>query len=511
VVAAIVVAVVAPVAVAGDRGRIATSSWSTPVTVGHTWRAGFGSAPVGAVNDRGAAVVAWVTSRATGKRDRDGRMIFTPVVEAAYRPAGERFDRAQRMVPEVKRYFANYPRPVVAINPAGAAVVIWATSPSRPRVEDPAYSLHAAVRPAGARRFGRARTLAVGADGNRGERPAVVARPDGRFLAVWQREQRDGFGVFRAVRIEAAGASRAGRWSAPVALATAALPEQLGAPAAAVTGTGDVAVAWVRFGGDPAVPDAAMQVTVKPAHGRFTPAQTLAVPGELATDQFGPAVAAGPGGRAAVSWHSRLPDSRSHIVVAYRSEDGLFATPVPVSSLGGGLDPTSGISSGRPGPPTAVFDSLGRLNVLWPNFGYDDTCTPVRLDLATETSPGALSTPEALDVVNPSLASVAPDSRGNLLAAWFVDGETNSSALGCTYVNRRPRLATLSRARPTVVAPLTPPRLGALEADTAAMLSSSPRGGRVIGIWQVAARRAPPDSDQGVAIRVADYLSGRAE
>jgi hypothetical protein len=175
--------------------------------------------------------------------------------------ASGRFGRAQRMVPEVKTYGDNYPWPVVAIDRAGAA----------------AY------------------TLVSGANGARGMRPVVVSRPDGRFLAVWQREQRDGFGVFRAVRIEAAGASPAGRWSAPVTLATAALPEQLGAPAAAVTGSGDVAVAWVRFGGDPAVPAAAMQVTVKAAHGRFTPAQTLAMPGELATDQFGPAVAAGAG------------------------------------------------------------------------------------------------------------------------------------------------------------------------------------------------------------------------
>jgi hypothetical protein len=471
---------------------------------------GFGSHPAGAVNDRGDAVVAWLTSRATGKRDRAGREIFTFVVATAYRRAGGRFGRAQRMVPEVKTYGDSYPWPVVAIDRAGAAVVIWASSPSRGRVDASRYRLHAAVRPAGARRFRRSHTLVAGANDARGMRPVVVSRPDGRFLAVWQREQRDGFGIFRAVRIEAAGASPAGRWSAPVTLATAALPEQLGAPAAAVTGSGDVAVAWVRLGGDPAVPAAAMQVTVKAVHGRFTPAQTLAMPGELATDQFGPAVAAGPGGRAAVSWQSRLPDYRSHIVVAHRGEDGLFATPVPISGLAGGLDPTSGLSRGGPGVPTAVFDSLGRLNVLWPNLGYERTCTPGRLDLATETAPGVLSIPQALAVVNPSLASVAPAGRGSLLAAWFVDGEENSSSQSCSYVNRRPRLAALSRARPTVVVPVASPRLGTLESDTAATLSSSPRRRRVIGIWQVLVRRPPPKTDQRVAIRVSDYLGGQA-
>ena len=165
----------------------------------------------------------------------------------------------------------------------------------------------------------------------------------------------------------------------------------------------------------------------------------------------------------------------------------------------------SGLSSGGPGVPTALFDSLGRLSVLWPNLGYQDTCTPVRLDLTTETSPGVLSTPEALEVVNPSLASVAPAGRGSLLAAGLGDGEKNSSSQGCIYVNRRSRLAMLRGARPTVVAPVASPRVGPTEADTTATLSSSPRHDRVMGIWQALARRRPPNTDQAVAIRISDY------
>ena len=285
--------------------------WSSPVTLsgaGDAWDARV------AVGAKGNAVVTWRKADAAGSsiqgasRAPNGTW-SSPVTLSATRDGWD---------------------PQVAAGADGTAVVAWSQS------DQAQYRVHAASLSATG---SWSPPVALSAAGGDAWDPQVAAGPDGQATAVWRR--RDG----AHDRIQAASRTRAGTWSAPVALSSAG--QSAYEPQVASSPGGTMTAVWARWDGST---DRVQTASQAPGEAWSSPV-TVSRAGQAARS---PQVTAGADGAATVAW--RQSDGFSEWVQAStRPPGGAWATPAKLTHTGDrAKDPR--VASGPDGTVAAVWE-----------------------------------------------------------------------------------------------------------------------------------------------------------
>jgi hypothetical protein len=298
---------------------------------------------------------------------------YTFGLRVADRGPNSPFGRAQTLTDNLDAD----PSADLAIDPSGAAVVVWTDG----------AGMHAAARPAGKRRFGRAQVI-----GETPDDPQVTAGSESA-TAAWAADRQgkwtvsassaggsDGFGHATALAIPGLGKARA---------------------VIGVDGRSAVTAVW------PAVDGRVVAATCR-ASGRCGRPQPLSAAGEKASE---PRVAVAPGGTAVVAW--RTP---AGISAALRSGHRRFGSPGRLATL----------AAGQTTPDLAVgIGPRGDAAALWLLHGPDGD----RVQAALRHGPTArFAKASDLTAAIPragwSGPRVAVDQNGNALAVWgaMIDG-----------------------------------------------------------------------------------------
>jgi hypothetical protein len=303
----------------------ASSPQPDPITIAS--RAGSIGDPTVAIDESGAATVAWV--------------------------AGQRLKVASRAKPTgrwhvSRRFFSAGVRPQLAMDSAGDTLLAWE------RWEGSALVLKSAFRPAGG--SWRPPTSLSGDLGEGQQRWHLDMNRRGDAVIIWSQHRYQGFPPLDAYYVMAATMSAgSGTWGPPSELSGAAFATL---PALALDGSGQAIVAWRAF-------DQSMQaLSVEASFGSVGPGGTawsapsaVSGAGEWAAEEQ-PGVAIGAGGGALVAWSEMggscgqgLPSS---LVTASVVPGGSWSAPTEIS---------------RPGecPVRAqlAIDRAGRVTALW--------------------------------------------------------------------------------------------------------------------------------------------------
>lgn len=327
-------------------------------------------APQIAMNDAGAAVVAWTSYR--GPRSR---------VQSASRSAGGVLQAPVTL----SRGDDEADGAQAAIDEAGAAIVVWASERgSRSRVM-------AAWRPAGARRF--TQPVALSAPAARVVSPQVAVNAAGEAIVTW--------GQFNGRRFIVQVASRAagGAFTSPVPV-SGPLEQLAGGvrsvlPKASIDAAGNAIVVWERVRGEGGIIEAALRAR----GGRFAPPVKLS----RGAESFAPALATNARGETVVAWYARASDGANLAVLAsIRSPGGAFGEPADLSG------PEAVIY----GPSVSIGDA-GDALVAW------STVDPDVVDAAVR-APGGPFVPFGISPrgQNGFDPTVAVNAAGAMAAVW---------------------------------------------------------------------------------------------
>jgi hypothetical protein len=417
---------------AGAAPAPAAPTWLAPVTLGPS------EAPRVALNERGDAVVAWVSHGVDGL---DGRVMAT------FRPAGGTFEPAQTVSDPNHHGFAGG-GPDVAIDGQGNAIAVWTLS------DDDGGSnsrIQAAFRPVGGA-FGLPQTIfAPGSD--TGFLPSIDMASDsaGNAVVVWDRS--DG----THIRIQAAFRAPGGVFEGTQTISEPG-QDARGAQVA-INAQGEAVASWGRFDGT----RGHTQVAFRPPGGGFGSPQTISDPTE---DGFTGGVAIASSGDALALWKGVGPchpgPCTEHVRAAFRPAGGAFGSPVDISGAGAGCDcpePTPGVGfdaqgnavatwiqdpgsansraqasfrpaggsfggpqelgpagSGQEGQRLAV-NAEGDAIVVWPRAGQ-----PLQAAFRPAGGTFGPATPASGTDIDAAQESVAVDSQGNGIAGWFASG-----------------------------------------------------------------------------------------
>lgn len=216
---------------------------------------------------------------------------------------------------------ASYPFPVLAVDPAGDAVVVWAdTRPDRSVIES-------AYRPAGGV-FGPSTTVS-----NAGRAPDVAFDPKGNAVAVWSNAET----IQTATRQAATGL-----WGPAADIARGSSPK------IGVDGRGDAIVAWgSRSAGGEGVTQT-IQASIRPAGGAWQPPVTLSAPGDFT--HMDPVLAVNARGDAVVAWGMSI----QIVAAAVRTAGAPFGPARDVSQ--------AGVVSWA---PSVAIDPRGNATLTW--------------------------------------------------------------------------------------------------------------------------------------------------
>ncbi len=217
-----------------------------------------------------------------------------------------------------------------------------------------------------------------------GSPPSVAVGPDGRAIAVWERD-----GILAAEQ----GAD--GRWGAP---------RRIGAgpsgffPHAGIAPDGRAVVVWGAT--DPETVAQVVRAAERPPGGAWEEAQTVYAPG--GSGGGWPEVAMGPAGHLVVTFGVDV-DRRRTIRAALRPPGGPFPPAQPLSQPLRLIPPVT---------PAVAVDAEGNAAVAWAGGGP--------LAIATRTAGGGWSAPRRLGdgAGMPALAA----AEGRVTAAWVQGG-----------------------------------------------------------------------------------------
>jgi hypothetical protein len=246
-----------------------------------------------AFDAKGAALAVWSYFEPHPRFVEDGYAVdYTFGLRVASRTAGGRaFGHAQTLTDKLDAD----PSADVAFDRGGNAVVIWTD----------AAGMHAAARPAGQHRFGRAQVISqTQAD------PQVTVGSSGAATAAWAAS------AHGAWTVGAAGARKGAAFGSAVVLKIPGLGKSK--PVIGVDGRSAVTAAWSDRG--------RVMAATCGVSGDCGPAKALSRAGEAATD---PHVAVAADGTAVVAWRS--PDGVS---AALRRRHGSFRSPGRLVALG---------------------------------------------------------------------------------------------------------------------------------------------------------------------------------
>lgn len=266
-----------------------------------------------AFDAKGAALAIWSYFEPHPRFVEDGYAVdYTFGLRVAGRPAGGRFSRAQTLTDKLDAD----PSADVAFDRSGNAVVIWTDE----------AGMHAAARPAGQSRFGRAQVISqTQAD------PQVTVGASGAATAAWAGESHGSWWVGTAA------ARKGASFRSAVALRIPGLGKSK--PVIGVDGRSAVTAAWSD--------DGKVMAATCGVSGRCGRAKALSRSGENATD---PRVAVAPDGTAVVAWRSP-----AGVSAALRRGHGTFGSPGRLAALDKGQKATDLAVAVGPGGDAAAL------------------------------------------------------------------------------------------------------------------------------------------------------------
>jgi hypothetical protein len=334
-----------------------------------------------AFDAKGAALAIWSYFEPHPRFVADGYAVdYTFGLRVAGRaPDARFFSRSQNLTAKLDAD----PSADVAFDKAGNAVVIWTDE----------AGMHAAARPVGKTRFGRAHVISqTQAD------PQVTVGSSGHVTAAWAAESQG------AWQIGAAAAHKAPAFASAVTLKLPGLGKSK--PAIGVDGRAGITAAWSD--------DGRVMAATCGASGRCGRAKALSKQGEQAGD---PRVAVASDGTAVVAWSS--PEGVS---AALRRGHGTFRSPGRLTSLGDGETAKDlAVAVGPKGDAAA----------LW----LVDSADGERVQAALRHGPRArFAKASALTGKVPgahwSEPQIVLDDGGNALAVWgaMIDGHPSIQA-----------------------------------------------------------------------------------
>jgi hypothetical protein len=437
---------------------------------------------------RGDAIAVWVRARLS---DQGTTCCDDERVIASYRPAGGRFGKPET----ISRLGDQATGADVAMDPAGNAFVAWVVNDVGVDLEITPGGVGAAVRRAGARRFGPPRLLTR----QPGSDVHVVAGATGQAVVAWQRLTRlYPHDLLWPRQVMAALQSGPARFGRAVAVSGLNAPSDLGAgvrlPAEmnvrpATDRSGATYLSYTRQDGSSDACCRAVEVTRRTARGVFERPSDAS--GSLQGDpEFMPApeVVSRPAG-ALISWVEgstlltrdwlvgqplgaptmvELPP-RANFGPVGIAEDG---TATALFGVGGGSgDPLDFTLAAARRPPGGAFGSMeeiarsggdaallvdpaGSAHAVWSRFTnvscYRTDCSPAapRIDAADAAAGGVFANVRTLSPRRngwqPSIAGV----RGGAVAGWIGDNGPWVAALGAP-ISRPPVLHAIRGPRVT--------------------------------------------------------------
>ena len=347
-------------------------AWQAPVRLSPTDRT---LGPELGVNPAGDAVVVWDHEQGADCPTQPASLSCIHIVEAATRPRGA---SAWQTPVEVSRPGIGA-APKVALDPSGAAAIVWIHDIGQDRV------LQATIRPAGAQSWPNANDLSGS--------PLEIRNHDvgmdagGNAVAVWAQRDVDRFYVVGDLRPAAGGV-----WFAPVALSSLSSNATSG-PSLALVPSGAALVAWIDGG---AVRVAGGQA----ATGTWDQALTPATGGSGADTDV--AVALNSAGDALLAWSWRRSATGPAIVqAAFRPAGGNWGAAFDLGTAGTGRSHVQ-----------AAVNQAGGAAVVW----LDGT-TLRGAGRARSTGTWSAAAAIATNVAD-SGGRIAMNASGNAVAVW---------------------------------------------------------------------------------------------
>ncbi|HTD08588.1 MAG TPA: PKD domain-containing protein [Solirubrobacteraceae bacterium] len=254
------------------------------------------------------------------------------LVEGASRPAGGSWQAPETLSTEAENLHAAE----VGIDAAGDATAVWEEKGAEVRID-------AASKPAGGQ---WQHPVAISPEGDNANEPRLAVAANGDAVAAWEHFESEEL-------IEATVRNSAGAWGKPVALTQ---PETgKGEPAGqqvAIDGQGDAVLVWARMNGGQEIVEATERSA---SSATWQPVAALSGPGESLEEL--PRVAANGQRHAVVVWERRHGGEETVEAAAGLATSNSWQTPVALSSAG---EPAS--------EPQIGIDGQGNAVAVWSRF-----------------------------------------------------------------------------------------------------------------------------------------------
>jgi hypothetical protein len=403
---------------AGAAAAAGSPRWTRPVVIARgTCRVAPSSLAV-AQNDRGNALVAWLESCGS-----DWRVVMSS------RSPSRRFHPPSIL--SVTRAPLVTPHIEIALDAHGGATVVWTRE--RFGVLSPGSTVLVSTRKPG-RRFGRPQIL-----DRDGIRPALAGNARGEAIVVWQHVSPQG-NVARtgsvAAAVRAAGASRFGSsqtLSAPLAQPQnqyTAFPADA-SPAVSLASNGGASASWTRTDGTAANCCTAVEAAVRTPGGPFGPPHRVS-PAVSDISDWEATTAISDRGDAVVAWTTRrtFPDFSPNGMFAAEGNGQGFGPPIPLMRSEDVSRGTRffdlGILLSRDGTPT----------VHWGEDPFD--CSGTRRRVAVTLRSGAAPSQTLLAPTDGTIQdfTTALDAEDRIIAVWIRRSGQSTDRYGACYGGR---------------------------------------------------------------------------
>jgi hypothetical protein len=375
-----------------------SGGWGSPLIVSSS--ADEASLPQVALDSHGDAVAVWLSLSGGGEYS----------IEASTRSGIAGAWQAPVTLRKLGAMTAMDPRPDLAVNSQGDAVVVWE------RLAGAEDLVETASRPAGGS-WQPPETLSTEAENLHAAEVGIDAA--GEATAVWEEKGLD-------VRIDAADKPASGKWQPPAAIS------QEGAnanePRLAVAANGDAVAAWEHFESEELI-EAAVRTSAGGAWGKPV---ALTQPETGEGEPAGQQVAIDAQGDAILVW-ARM--NKGHEIVEATERGATSSAWQPVAALSGPGESLEEI-------PRVSVNGQGDAVVVWERLHGGEETVEAAAGLAASRS---WQTPVALaSKGNPNGQEVALDGQGNAAAVWSRYDGTSFIAEAAGYDAAGPELSSLT-------------------------------------------------------------------
>lgn len=376
-----------------------TGSWQAPAIVSNTKDEA--SLPQVALDSSGGAVAAWLSF--------DGSEYS---IRAATRPGLNGTWQAPVTIKKLGAMAVMEPRPDLAVDSRGDAVVVWQ------RMEGSEAILEAAGRPAGASSWQAPETVSEKAGAMHPAEVGIDAA--GNATAVWEEN------VAGELLTGAASKPAGGKWQSPMHLS--APGGNANEPRVAVDAQGDAVAVWERFEGEEFV-----EAASKPASsGTWGKPVALTKPELGKGEPAGQQVGIGGLGNAVAVW-SRMNGTHDFVEAAVgQASSAAWQPPATLSGPGANVEEQ----------PQVAVNAAGSAVVVWERLNGGTEVVEAASGLAANGSwqapvPLSASGGEAVE------AQVALDAHGNAGAGWKRFDGKNYIAEAAGYDAAGPQLGSV--------------------------------------------------------------------